>query len=116
VTPPTYTKQYLRINYLSRNEIATCEEAAYESLPLKDAATLLFFKSRSDLLKFAEMVGLCFRHLPLYSLHVSQRGWSIDIGGEQIIFKKKNEEQIEIPKQRIIAASLAYARELEQIV
>lgn len=109
--------QYSRIKYLSRNEIATCEEAAYESLPLKDAATLLFFKSRSDLLKFAEMVGLCFRPLlPLCSLHVSQRGWSIDISGEQIIFKKKNEEQIEIPKQRIIAASLAYARELEQIV
>jgi len=82
-----------------RNEIATCEEAAYESLPLKDAATLLFFKSPSDLLKFAET-----------------RGWSIDISGGQIIFKKKNEEQVEIPKQRIIAASLAYARELEQIV
>jgi len=82
-----------------RNEIATCEEAAYESLPLKDAATLLFFKSQSDLLKFAE-----------------KRGWTIDLTGAQIIFKKKNEEQIEIPKQRIIAASLAYARELEQIV
>jgi predicted Kef-type K+ transport protein len=46
----------LLIEVFSRNEIATCEEAAYDSLPLKDAATLLFFKSRSDLVKFAESV------------------------------------------------------------
>lgn len=39
-----------------RNEIASCEEAAYERLPLKDAATLLFFKTQSDLLKFAQEV------------------------------------------------------------
>ena len=42
-----------------RNEIASCEEAAYESLPLKDAATLLFFTSQSDLLKFAQQVCSC---------------------------------------------------------
>lgn len=54
---------------------------------------------------------------PIISIIVFlQRGWTIDLTGEQIIFKKKNEEKIEIPKQRIIAASLAYARELEQIV
>jgi 26S proteasome regulatory subunit N12 len=41
-----------------RNEIAMCEEAAYESLPLKDAATLLFFTSQSELLKFAQQVGV----------------------------------------------------------
>jgi 26S proteasome regulatory subunit N12 len=116
MTPLTSTKRYLCNEFLYRNEIATCEEAAYESLPLKDAATLLFFKSRSDLLKFAEAVGLYFRNILSYQLLVSQRGWSIDVSGEQIIFKKKNEEQVEIPKQRIIAASLAYARELEQIV
>ena len=39
-----------------RNEIASCEEAAYESLPLKDAATLLFFRSQSEVLAFAEQV------------------------------------------------------------
>jgi len=41
----------------SRNEIASCEEVAYDSLPLKDAGTLLFFKSQSELLKFAEKVN-----------------------------------------------------------
>ncbi len=41
-----------------RNEIASCEEAAYDSLPVKDAATLLFFKSKSDLVTFAQQVRI----------------------------------------------------------
>lgn len=82
-----------------RNEIASCEEVAYESLPLKDAATLLFFPKRSELLAF-----------------IQQRGWDIDLTAEVIKFNRKGEEQMEIPAQKMIAASLAYARELEQIV
>jgi len=82
-----------------RNEIASCEEAAYESLPLKDAATLLFFTSQPELLKFAQ-----------------QRGWQVNLIASSITFAQKGEEPMEIPKQKLIAASLAYARELEQIV
>ncbi|KAF8842226.1 hypothetical protein BDN67DRAFT_965979 [Paxillus ammoniavirescens] len=82
-----------------RNEIASCEEAAYDSLPLKDAATLLFFTSPSDLLKFAQ-----------------QRGWQVELSAGLIKFARKNDEQTEIPKQKLIAANLVYARELEQIV
>ncbi|KAF9222097.1 hypothetical protein BS17DRAFT_756993 [Gyrodon lividus] len=82
-----------------RNEIASCEESAYDSLPFKDAATLLFFTSQSDLLKFAQ-----------------QRGWQVDLSAGQINFARKNDEQTEIPKHKLIAANLAYARELEQIV
>jgi len=82
-----------------RNEIASCEEAAYESLPLKDAATLLFFTSQSELIKFAQ-----------------QRGWQVNLTEANIGFVRKGEESLEIPKQRLIAANLAYARELEQIV
>ena len=44
------------LNTGPRNEIASCEEAAYESLPLKDAATLLFFTNQSELLTFAKKV------------------------------------------------------------
>ena len=33
-----------------------------------------------------------------------------------ITFARKSEESMEIPKQKFIAANLAYARELEQIV
>ncbi|KAF8450377.1 COP9 signalosome [Boletus edulis BED1] len=82
-----------------RNEIASCEESAYERLPLKDAATLLFFTSQSDLLKFAK-----------------ERGWQVDLTAGLIKFARKNDEQTEIPKQKLIAANLVYARELEQIV
>lgn len=41
-----------------RNEIASCEEVAYDSLPLKDAATLLFFTNRNELIAFAQQVYL----------------------------------------------------------
>ncbi|VDB97002.1 unnamed protein product [Peniophora sp. CBMAI 1063] len=82
-----------------RNEIASCEEAAYHVLPLKDAATLLFFRNQSELLNFAK-----------------ERGWQVDIGAGQIIFPHKSEEDLEIPREKLIANDLAYARELEQIV
>ncbi|KAJ8481256.1 hypothetical protein ONZ45_g15365 [Pleurotus djamor] len=82
-----------------RNEIASCEEAAYESLPLKDAATLLFFATQTELLNFAK-----------------SRGWKVNLTDGTITFARKSEEHIEIPKEKLIAASLAYARELEQIV
>ncbi|KAF9247170.1 SAC3/GANP/Nin1/mts3/eIF-3 p25 family-domain-containing protein [Melanogaster broomeanus] len=82
-----------------RNEIASCEESAYDSLPLKDAATLLFFTSQSSLLTFAQ-----------------QRGWQVDLTAGLIKFARKNDEQTEIPKEKLIAANLVYARELEQIV
>ncbi|TRM68248.1 COP9 signalosome [Schizophyllum amplum] len=82
-----------------RNEIASCEEAAYDSLPMKDAATLLFFKSQSEVVNFA-----------------TSRGWSVDLNNSTINFQKKGEEKIEIPKEKLIQADLLYARELEQIV
>jgi 26S proteasome regulatory subunit N12 len=53
-----------KFGLLNRNEIASCEEVAYESLPLKDAATLLFFSNQSELLQFAQQVRpLLFCHL-----------------------------------------------------
>lgn len=39
-----------------RREIASCEEKAYDSLPLSDAATLLFFSSLQDVSNFANEV------------------------------------------------------------
>lgn len=35
---------------------------------------------------------------------------------ETIVFTKKGEEKVEIPKKKMIVAALNYARELEQIV
>lgn len=100
-----------------RNEIASCEETAYESLPLKDAATLLFFTTQTDLLTFAQQVCFIDRCYHVYFNHLdSQRGWQVNLAAGNIDFARKSEEQMEIPKERLIAANLAYARELEQIV
>ncbi|KIP12650.1 hypothetical protein PHLGIDRAFT_123751 [Phlebiopsis gigantea 11061_1 CR5-6] len=82
-----------------RNEIASCEEAAYNSLPIKDAATLLFFRTQQEVLLYAQ-----------------QRGWQVDLTGGTIAFTKKGEEKLEIPKDKLITANLQYARELEMIV
>lgn len=40
-----------------RNEIASCEEKAYDSLALHDAATLLFFENLDQVLGFAKTVS-----------------------------------------------------------
>ncbi|CCM04852.1 uncharacterized protein FIBRA_07045 [Fibroporia radiculosa] len=82
-----------------RNEIASCEEVAYESLPIKDAATLLFFTNQSDLVNFAQ-----------------ERKWQVNLSAGTIAFRKKTEEKVEIPKRKLISSNLAIARELEQIV
>jgi len=105
-----------RLHGFQRNEIASCEEAAYESLPLKDAATLLFFRTQSDLLKFAQEVLTFPLPFETFLHYFSQRSWQIDLTKGVIMFKRKTEESVEIPRQRLITASLAYARELEQIV
>lgn len=40
-----------------RHEIASCEEKAYDSLPLNDAATLLFFDNMHQVSSFANEVS-----------------------------------------------------------
>jgi 26S proteasome regulatory subunit N12 len=47
---------------------------------------------------------------------ILQRGWQVNLAASTITFAKKEEEKQEIPKGKLISASLAYARELEQIV
>ena len=39
-----------------RNDIASCSEKAYTSLPLSDAATLLYFNNEKEVLEFAKEV------------------------------------------------------------
>ena len=56
-----------------RNEIASCEEAAYDSLPLKDAGTLLFFKSQSELMSFAQQVRRSLNYASYACSHHSGR-------------------------------------------
>ncbi|KAI8074457.1 COP9 signalosome [Gongronella butleri] len=82
-----------------RNEIASCSEKAYDSLPLQDAATLLFLNNSKDLLAFAQ-----------------KRNWKINPAEQVIYFAADDKDAVEIPQEQIITHTLAYARELERIV
>ncbi|ORX51716.1 hypothetical protein DM01DRAFT_1307498 [Hesseltinella vesiculosa] len=82
-----------------RNEIASCSEKAYDSLPLQDAATLLFLNNTQELMSFA-----------------NERGWKINPAEQIIHFTADDKDAVEIPQEQIITRTLAYARELERIV
>jgi 26S proteasome regulatory subunit N12 len=84
---------------------------------LKDAATLLFFKSQTELLEFAAQVSIPFESQScVLKDNALQRGWQINLTEGTISFARKGEEKLEIPKDKLISNNLAYARELEQIV
>ncbi|KAJ7914189.1 SAC3/GANP/Nin1/mts3/eIF-3 p25 family-domain-containing protein [Mycena leptocephala] len=99
VPAPEYSYFVDSLMGVTRNEIARCQEAAYESLTLEDAATLLFFPSQPELLAFAR-----------------ERQWNLNMTLGEVTFTKCGEEATYITKDKIIATSLLFARELEQIV
>ena len=80
-----------------RDEIADCCEKAYGSLPVKDAARILFLEDVADV-----------------ELFVETRGWVIADGVVQ--FPAKAVADAKILSGTIIERSLTYARELERIV
>lgn len=105
---PSYGFEYFLDLLVStvRNEIASCGEKAYASLPLSDAAVLLFFKDREELLKFAS----------------ERQGWSVNPREETIYFEgtvggeREEAARAELPKEKVIETILGYAKELETIV
>ncbi|MBW0474420.1 hypothetical protein O181_014135 [Austropuccinia psidii MF-1] len=83
-----------------RNEIASCQEKAYNLLPLSDAGTLLFFKTPGEVIQFAQ-----------------QRKWHVDPITQTISFPASNNvTKHELAKEKVIEATLGYAKELETIV
>ncbi|CAD6886436.1 unnamed protein product [Tilletia controversa] len=90
-----------------RNEIASCEEKAYESLPLADAATLLFFDNMNDVLVFAK-----------------ERGWNVEPSTQKVNFAGKLDAsrvggigaRDSAAKKETIKLNLHFAKELESIV
>ncbi|KAI9104661.1 COP9 signalosome [Phlyctochytrium arcticum] len=90
-----------------RDEIASCSEKAYESLPLADAATLLYFKTPEEVTAFAQ-----------------ERGWTINPTTRKITFGADANSTAmvtgtathDIPADNVIRQTLEYARELERIV
>ncbi|GME32901.1 Proteasome regulatory particle subunit [Neofusicoccum parvum] len=86
-----------------RNEIASCSEKAYHSIPITDAKSLLFLDSEGAVIDFAK-----------------NRGWSGKDG--RIYFPQQELENLSQEKDvmqlsgQVIENTLGYARELETIV
>lgn len=82
-----------------RNEIASCSEKAYLSLPVSDAATLMYFNNENEFLEFAK-----------------ERKWNINMDERKIYFTSDDKQRSAIPTANIITKILGYAKELERIV
>jgi len=82
---------------------------------LKERCNSIILTSQSGLLKFAQQVSTfgflvsCPTDLADSVVASRSDGWLDNIC-------KEDDELVEIPKEKLIAANLAYARELEQIV
>jgi len=86
-----------------RNEIASCSETAYPSLPISSTKNLLFLESEGAVVDFAQ-----------------KRQWAIRDGriyfpGQMkgVVDEEGNEKEV---SQMAIENTLGYARELETIV
>ncbi|KAJ1959827.1 regulatory particle non-ATPase [Dipsacomyces acuminosporus] len=82
-----------------RNEVASCTEKSYSSLPLDDAKSVLFFNSMDELLKFAQ-----------------ERNWTVSPSDKRVTFPSAAENTRAFQGEHIMHQTLSYARELERIV
>ncbi|KAJ2711802.1 regulatory particle non-ATPase [Coemansia spiralis] len=82
-----------------RNEVASCVEKSYKSLPLADAKSVLFFSNLDGLLKFAK-----------------EREWTVSPAEKRITFQAAADNARAFQGESIMKQTLAYARELERIV
>ncbi|KAI8873248.1 hypothetical protein GQ42DRAFT_160675 [Ramicandelaber brevisporus] len=84
-----------------RAEIARCCERSYKSLPMEDAANLLFLDAQNEIAQFAH-----------------ERGWTIEAMDRVIKFEANDEMTAETAYKptRTMQQTLHYARELERII
>ncbi|RPA81626.1 hypothetical protein BJ508DRAFT_111582 [Ascobolus immersus RN42] len=80
-----------------RNEIASCSERAYTSIPISNAKNLLFLESEGAVIEFAR-----------------ERGWLVK--DSRIWFPSEEGDKEVLNSESIIENTLGYARELETIV
>jgi 26S proteasome regulatory subunit N12 len=86
-----------------RNEIASCSEKAYPSIPISNAKNLFFLESEGAVVQFAQT-----------------RGWTVKDG--RIYFPLQDqaslvsEKDILATTRNVIENTLGYARDLETIV
>lgn len=86
-----------------RDEIASCSEKAYPTIPVANAKNLLFLDSEGSVVKFAQ-----------------ERGWLVRDGRiyfpEQQAENLRSEKDILVTSGTVIENTIGYARELETIV
>ncbi|GAA6007922.1 hypothetical protein JCM11491_006540 [Sporobolomyces phaffii] len=114
-----------------RSEIAACDEKAYETLPLVDAKTLLFFESEDQVKQFAQSRNWYLSptdsllHFPSSRLHPSNVAASSSskstppgVPKSMATGGSAGEEEIggELDRNKVVSATLLYAKELESIV
>ncbi|CAA3008685.1 26S proteasome non-ATPase regulatory subunit 8 homolog A-like [Olea europaea var. sylvestris] len=84
-----------------RDEIAGCNEKAYDSLSVNDAQQILLFSSDQELVEY---------------IKVEHPEWEIKNGFVYFKQARESEPCKEIPSLQLINQTLSYARELERIV
>jgi len=96
---PYYVPLLQRIVTTARNEIASCSEAAYETLKTEDAAKILGVDAK-------QLVAICEEH-----------GWEIE-GGRVVLKNKGGADTVAgaINNEQVIDNCLQYAKELERIL
>ncbi|KAJ1988536.1 regulatory particle non-ATPase [Dimargaris cristalligena] len=99
VPAPEYTFFMDILTLTIRNEIASSCEKAYDSLPLEDAAALLFFSRPEEVQAFAQ-----------------ERGWRMNQINRRVYFGNSETDVQEFPIPKIVSQTLTYAQELEKIV
>ncbi|KAJ2450306.1 regulatory particle non-ATPase [Coemansia sp. RSA 2336] len=82
-----------------RNEVASCVEKSYASLPFSDAKSVLFFSNMDELLKFAQ-----------------DHQWVVSPAEKRITFKSDADDAHVFQGENIMKQALSYAQELERIV
>lgn len=85
----------------TRNDIAKCIEAAYDTLSVSEVLRLLHYTS-SDSGKFQAFATS------------EERGWSIE--GQTVNFKQGQLSSLDLGATELINQSLAYAHEIERII
>ncbi|KAI9164250.1 regulatory particle non-ATPase [Blastocladiella emersonii ATCC 22665] len=86
-----------------RDEIASCAERSYPSLPLKDVATLLFFPAGAS--QASDVLAFC-----------KARTWDVNAADGSVRFAGNEQTESALDAHMVMHNVLGYARELERIV
>ena len=88
-----------------RYEIARSAEKAYESLSLKDMASMFMIPNTAELQAFITQNNM-----------KDSVGWEVNTSNNRVYFRIEKKEQKEIPATKMINLNLEYATEMNRII